>query len=77
MGIKQTRKETIQAWIARDEDGRLCHYSEKPGRILLINANSYWDCSEDAVCCDLPEKMFPEITWDDEPRKVEISIKLL
>lgn len=71
MGM-QTRM--IQAWIARDDDGELYHYSEMPIR----NDNGAWSLPNlDAVAGALPPKMFPEITWEDEPRKVEISIKLL
>lgn len=73
MGM-QTRM--IQAWIARDEDGTLCHYPEKPFRSTNDIGNGIWD-NEKGDYGYLPEKMFPEITWDDEPRKVEISIKLL
>lgn len=72
MGM-QTRM--IQAWIARDFDGSLYHYSEKP---LRDENNDQWATPNSEVSYgELPPKMFPEITWDDEPRKVEISIKLL
>lgn len=73
MGM-QTRM--IQAWIARDEDGTLCHHSEKPYRSKDDMFLGQWETA-DGTCGELPPKMFPEITWDDEPRKVEISIKLL
>ena len=72
-----TQVRTINAYIARDEDGTLVHFSEKPHRskdesIFL----GQWETA-DGTYGELPEKMFPEITWEDEPRKVEIAIKLL
>ena len=67
-----TQVRTINAYIARDEDGALYHYSDVP-----VRGEGVWDITDDIICGELPPKMFPEITWDDAPRKVEIAIKLL
>lgn len=64
-----------EGWVARDEDGQLCiFYKGKPHR---GGCNRWWYsgyCAEgDWMCID--NKMFPELTWEDEPIEVELTIK--
>ena len=68
--------DTFNCYVARDENGALCYYSHKPFRSINDVDTGIW-LNEKGIYGFLPSKMFPEITWDDEPRKVEISIKLL
>lgn len=64
-----------QGFIARDRNGNLYIYDKLPKR---DRTNGIWQVNEKFdKFYQLPNDWFPEITWDDEPRKVEISIKLL
>lgn len=65
----------IQGWVARDEDGRLCLYQNKPKREAYdFLRRGYWtDRTNQYV--DFPSNLFPDLTWEDEPQEVEIIIK--
>lgn len=60
----------IRGWVARDENGDLFMYSTKPFRDktteLWFGGLTMMTPSND---------LFPDITWDDEPIKVELIIK--
>ena len=62
----------MKAYIARDKDGVLFIYDEKPYKMWSI-----WEGSD--ACCypirdsDLPEGINPQ--WEDEPIEVELTIK--
>lgn len=61
-------------WIARDKDGTLWLFDEKP-----VRSTATWelgDCEEIPYFTYLPNDKFPEITWNDEPKEVEIEIKV-
>ena len=63
----------MEAWIARDEDGTLFLYKDKPFR-----GSEQWH--ENPVLftglIELRREWFPEIKWsDDEPTRVSITIK--
>lgn len=63
-------------WIARDKDGTLCAYNQKPCRIafddiwLPENGND-WNYEV------LNDDWFPEVTWNDEPIKLVIKEKAI
>ncbi len=68
-----------QVWAARDKDGQLAFFGQKPSRRLTA-----WDCfgtpnSAYADSWDWSEQYgpdpIPELTWRDEPIPVEIEIK--
>lgn len=59
----------IQGWIARDFDGILCLYKNKP---IRDNVASMWIAK---AVKSLDSDLFPDLTWDDEPQEVEIIIK--
>lgn len=54
-------------WIARDKDNELWLYSSKPHRVSGCWTSGYYEAL-------LPEEMFPELTWDNEPVEVELKI---
>ena len=55
-------------WLARDEDGSLYMYENKPVKHAVE-----WRGS---CLTDMPQGMFPEVKWEDpEPTKVEIIIE--
>lgn len=59
-------------WIARDKNGRLNAFTEKPQR-----DETHWKPSTDYLTCfdwnELEESWFPELNWEDEP--IELVIK--
>ena len=66
-------KEVFEGWAARDEDGDLCIYEEKPERrvdILMWHSSNklFAFCNEDVL---------PNITWVTEPRKVIVTIETI
>lgn len=64
--------EKIEAWVARDKDGKLYLYLREPQKVT-----GQWtlpDISFDFI--RLGRESFPEIQWsDDEPTRVSITIK--
>ena len=62
-------------WVARDKDGELTLYSNKPRRCEFIGWNhESWDSGND-YWIELDSKLFPDLTWDDEPIEVELVRK--
>ena len=63
--------EEIEIWLARDKDGKLAMYENKPfkgERAGQWSLGEEWDF--------LPENWFPEVKWsDDEPTKVKLVIE--
>ena len=58
----------IEAWLARDENGRLYLYLIKPQKVI-----GQWIGSR---YVRLGSTFFPEIKWsDEEPTKVKITIE--
>ena len=59
----------MEAWVARDKDGKLFLYRDKPIKDKFI-----WYSPGFSLV--LASASFPEIKWsDDEPTKVSITIK--
>lgn len=76
-GIKYAKRMMEKAptfWLARDrnEDGRigdLSLYSNKPSRLescFIANNGFYFD---------LPRYMFPDLSFEDDPKKVKLIIE--
>lgn len=62
-------------WVARDKDGELDLYIKKPQRSDAIGYNhENWD-SYDEHWIPLDPKLFPDLTWNDEPIEVELVRK--
>ena len=63
----------IQAWVARDEDGTLFLYKDKP-----LRGSEQWHENPVLITglIELRRELFPEIQWsDEEPTKVKITIE--
>ena len=60
-----------EMWVARDKDGELAMYKNKPfkdERAEQWSLGGWWDF--------LPKNWFPEVQWsDDEPTKVKLVIE--
>lgn len=67
----------MKLWIARGkyEDGSLCLYGKKPK--LSEEVEGLWVCSQYDMLVDvivLPTKYFPEVTFENSPREVELKL---
>ena len=56
-------------WIARNKNGKLCLYNEKPIKL----AQGFWKNIDKSF--ELDENLFPEITWDKGAVEVDIIPK--
>ena len=62
-------KKTIEAWVARDEDGMLYLYTAKPKK------KSYLWHAPKVGYVKLDDSLFPEVQWsDEEPKEIKLSI---
>lgn len=70
-GLK--RKE-INMYIARDKDGTLCVFFNKP---VKIDDRGYWQPTKVSLdCIKIDSSLFPEVKWEDEePTEVELVKK--
>lgn len=70
-------EEKVNAWVARDEDGRLFIFFKRPKKYEIyggwhIEAEGMWGISE-----ELTKDLFSQVKWEDEePTKVELIIKI-
>lgn len=71
----------IKGWVARDEDGGLHLFAEEPKRyrrrgVFEVNPG-VWSLNEwhgtHILCLD--RESFSDLKWEDEPRKVELTIR--
>ena len=63
-------KKSIRAWVAREKNGALFLYYEKPKK-----SKSYWTNSNTFNSLVLPKEAFPNVKWEDnEPTRVCIRI---
>ena len=69
-------KEVIEGWIARDQNaaGYLGLYiGEEPLRDH--QGYGWWQNRGDWM--SIPKDKFPDLKWEDEPRKVKITIETI
>lgn len=68
---EESKEVTIQDWVARDRmHGDLYLYSNRPRR---AEKGGYWIYGPESGTA-LPIALFPEVTWDTEPKRVKITI---
>lgn len=65
-------------WVTRNENGQVMIWQDIPKRKIISEFfKGYWEQrGDDPVGWPLPEWMFPELKWEDEPKKVDIIIKM-
>lgn len=61
---------TIRGWVARDKDKHLMLHQVCPQRVLFVDG---FPPEEGSI--DLPQNLFPDLTWESDPIEVEIVIK--
>lgn len=57
--------EDNKYWVARDADGEVAFFKEKPERSEYL-----WEAKW--YCWIVRRDMFPDLTWEDEPIEVEL-----
>lgn len=63
-------ESALKAWVARDYDGSLYMYSDKPQK---MKDNWY---AKNVGYMKLENSLFPEVQWsDEEPKGLELLIK--
>ena len=71
---EESKEVTIEGWVARDKCGptdlALRVYSVKPTRVT--NRRRWNGHGEMSYLID--HRLFPEVTWDTEPKRVKITI---
>ena len=63
----------MEAWAARDKDGELYLYKDKP-----LRGSEQWHENPVSITglIELRKESFPEVKWsDDEPTRVKITIE--
>ena len=61
--------KALKAWVARDEDGSLYMYTDKPKK-----RRDNWYAAKFGYM-KLNDSLFPEVQWsDEEPKEIELSI---
>lgn len=54
-------------WVARDDDGSLWVYTTKP-----VKAGGMFHCSATGDMFQIDDSTYPEITYENSPRKVKV-----
>ena len=62
----------MKIWIARDKDGTLCIFREKP----TLDVRYWFDHSlgNNGCIAELLKTDFPEVTFENSPREVELKL---
>lgn len=58
----------ISMWLARDQNGRLYMYEQKPMKSV------YGFIRTDGKSCIVAKGMFPEVTYENSPVQVEVKL---
>ncbi len=70
----QKNEETTQygLWVARDRNGQLVLFTDEP---IKDEAMGVWDnFSPDGSIVLSDKSKFPEVTWESEPKKVNMTL---
>ena len=61
--------KTLKAWVARDDDGSLYMYSDKPKKLI-----DFWHAAGVGYM-KLDDSLFPQVQWSDKkPKEIKLSI---
>lgn len=63
---------TLEAWVAKDlSDGVVCMYRNKPNKISC----GFFTCGDDCYFLKIPSETFPDLTYENSPQKVRLTIE--
>lgn len=61
----------MEIWIARDKNGLICLFNTKP---IRHDDEFYANENLTASCFALDFDAFPEVTWENSPKRVEVKL---
>lgn len=61
----------MKVWIARDENGSLWVYEKAPS---FAHGTGEFYCMVGELNSELDERFFPEITFENSPREIELKL---
>ena len=69
--------KVMKGWVCKSKNYDMAQFFEdKPIRVELDTPWPYWMWDKQSCCSMLlPEGWFSELTWEDEPIEVELTIK--
>ena len=60
----------MKLWIARNTDNTLVLFQSKP----ILGSNFIWEELLNEDCMYIEEYLFPEVTWENSPKEVELKL---
>lgn len=63
----------MNLWIARDKNGELYIYCNKPELDKI--AKIFYATSDDVDPCQIDEVFYPEVTYENSPKKLLVNIE--
>lgn len=60
----------MKLWIARNTDDTLVLFQSKP----ILGSNFIWEELLNEDCMYIEEYLFPEVTWENSPKEVELKL---
>lgn len=70
------QKCTISGWIVKSEPGFLYFFRKKPNRVQYKGEWGYWESEMYDDPFEINEAFNFDISWENEPKKAELTIKL-
>jgi hypothetical protein len=64
---------TTSMWIARDKNGELVMFTEKPIR-QECGGIGRWDTFSPDGAVVIGKELFPDVTWDTEPKEIKMTL---
>ena len=66
-------KKIIEGWIAKNKEPNEVIFC--PGEDIPSRMTTYWFCGFTWSYCSLPNESFPELKFEDDPIKVEVTFE--
>lgn len=60
----------MKLWIARNTDNTLVLFQSKP----ILGSNFIWEELLNEDCMYIEEYLFPEVTWENSPKEIELKL---
>lgn len=68
----ELHEELLMAWIARDKDGSLFLHNKEPRRTNDWFVSGKYSCE-----MRIDKDKFPEVTWENSPKRISIDINFI
>lgn len=70
--LKEQADVVVEGWVAKDANGSVFLYGSKP--IKSLETGSWYVDTENDLYV-VSSRLFPKLTWEDEPIKISITYK--